>query len=115
MVEKTLAGEVELKPGEGRVTVELGVGTSAVIGRGGSNIADLEKKHGVKLNVQNTTCNIVGKKEKLPAAKAAIEAIVTPLIQKAAEEAKIRAQAEALAANGDNAWGMPEDDELAGW
>ena len=115
LVEKTLSGEVELKPGEGRITVELGVGTSAVIGRGGSNIAELEKKYGVKLNVQTTVCSIVGKKEKLPAAKAAIEEIVKPLIQKAVEEAKIREQAEAMATSGNNAWGMPEDDELAGW
>lgn len=115
LVEKTLSGEVELKPGEGRMTVELGVGASAVIGRGGSNIAELEKKYGVKLNVQNAVCSIVGKKEKLSDAKAAIEEIVKPLIQKAAEEAKIREQAEAMAASGNNAWGMPENDELAGW
>eukprot|EP00977_Amphora_coffeiformis_P013789 scaffold3701_cov149-Amphora_coffeaeformis.AAC.4 len=115
MVEKTLSGEVELKPGEGLVEVNLGVGAPAVIGRGGSNIADLEKKYGVKLNVQNAVCKIIGKKEKLPAAQTAIEAIVTPLIQKAAEEEKIRKQAEALAVNGDTAWSMPQDDELAGW
>ena len=115
MVEKTLSGEVELKPGEGLVEVNLGVGAPAVIGRGGSNIADLEKKYGVKLNVQNALCKIVGKKEKLPAAQAAIEAIVAPLIQKAAEEEKIRKQSEALAVNGDTTWSMPQDDELAGW
>ena len=115
LVEKSLRGEIELKPGEGRVTVELGVGAPAVIGRGGSTIAELEKKHGVKLNVQDAVCTIVGKKEKLAAAQTAIEGIVKPLIKKAEEEAKIRAQAEALAASGDKTWGLPEDDELAGW
>ena len=115
MIEKTLSGDVELKPGEGLVQVDLGVGAPAVIGRGGSNIAELEKKHGVKLNVQNGVCKIVGKKETLAAAKADIEAIVTPLIQKAAEEEKIRKQSEALAVDGDTAWSMPQDDELAGW
>ena len=115
LIQKSLNGEVELKPGEERVTVDLGVGAPAVIGKGGSNIAELEKKHHVKLNVQNAVCHIVGKKEKLPDAKAAIEAIVAPLIKNAAEDAQIREKSEAMTGNGDNAWSLPQDDALAGW
>merc|ERR1712048_871808 len=77
MIQKSLNGEIELKAGEVQEFVELSVGTSAVIGRGGSNILELEKTHGVKINVQNTlgTCSIVGKKTAVVGAKAAIEAI----------------------------------------
>ena len=114
MIQKSLSGEVELKPGEVQVSVELGVGTPAVIGRGGSKIKELEKTHGVKLNVQNASnvCSIVGKKDAVEGAKTAIEAIVKPLIEKAIEEAEIQEQSEMMAVSGENGWGAAEE---TGW
>eukprot|EP00568_Trieres_chinensis_P008856 CAMPEP_0183307444 /NCGR_PEP_ID=MMETSP0160_2-20130417/17330_1 /TAXON_ID=2839 ORGANISM="Odontella Sinensis, Strain Grunow 1884" /NCGR_SAMPLE_ID=MMETSP0160_2 /ASSEMBLY_ACC=CAM_ASM_000250 /LENGTH=606 /DNA_ID=CAMNT_0025471029 /DNA_START=204 /DNA_END=2024 /DNA_ORIENTATION=- len=102
---KSMTGEVELKAGEVRETMDLGVGTPAVIGRGGSRVTELEKTHGVKILVDSGSggCNIVGKRAAVDKAKSAIEAIIKPLI----EEAKIREEADRLATQADsslNAW-----------
>lgn len=115
MIQKSLSGEIELKPGEVQESVELGVGTSAVIGRGGSKISELEKTHGVKINVQNTsgTCSIVGKKAAVEGAKTAIEAIVQPLIEKDIAEAKVREQSDQLGVGG-GGWDAMDETET-GW
>ena len=63
MLQRAIDGEVELQPGEVAEEIELGSATAAVIGRGGSNVAELEKKHGVKLNVRSEfqKARVVGK------------------------------------------------------
>jgi len=113
MIQKSLNGEIELKAGEVQEFVELSVGTSAVIGRGGSNISELEKTHGVKINVKSTlgTCSIVGKKAAVEGAKAAIESIIQPMIARAIAEAKVREQSDELG-NGGGGWDAIEE---TGW
>jgi rRNA processing protein Krr1/Pno1 len=117
LVLKSLSGEVVLKPGEVLSSVELGVGTPAVIGRGGSKIAELERTHTVKINVQGATggCTIVGKKDAVAAAKEEIEGIVKPLIEKAVAEASIREQAEEMVTNGDDTWGAVSETGAGAW
>jgi len=105
LCQKAVSGEVELGPGEVLDRVELGAGTPAVIGRGGSRVAELEKTHGVKILVESSSggCNIVGKRAAVDKAKAAVLAVAKPLI----EEAKIREEADRLATQSDsnlNAW-----------
>lgn len=63
MLQRAIDGDVEIKPGEVAEEVELGNATAAVIGRGGSNVADLENRHGVKVNVRSELqkARVVGK------------------------------------------------------
>jgi len=107
-------GETELKPGEILQVLDLGPGAPAVIGRGGSKIAELERSHGVKIKVNSGTsqCRIVGQTKNAMAAKAEIESIIQPKL----EEMKIAKLAEQAAQEGTSEWsGIPVDDELDGW
>jgi len=118
MVQKAMAGEVvELKPGEVVEKLDLGVGVSAVIGRGGSKLQELEATHKVKVNIGRGTsqCTLVGQPAGVEKCQAEILSIVTPLIEKAEAEAKIAQQAAQLAQNGgDGAW-AGVDESLEGW
>lgn len=114
MLQRAIDGEVELGPGEVAEEIELGSATAAVIGRGGSNVADLEKRHGVKVNVRSElrVARIVGKPEKVAAASKDILAIAKPILD--AENAQKKAD-DALE-TGDSAWQVEaEDDEADGW
>mmetsp|Transcript_41277 Transcript_41277/g.124871 ORF Transcript_41277/g.124871 Transcript_41277/m.124871 type:complete len:616 (-) Transcript_41277:402-2249(-) len=95
MFAKSLSGDIEAGPGEVRDVIQLGVGTPAVIGRGGARVNELEKAHGVKIAVESASgrCQIVGKRSKVDAAKVAIDKIVEPLM----EEERIRKEAERMA------------------
>lgn len=114
MLQRAIDGEVELQPGEAAEEIELGSATAAVIGRGGSNIAELEKRHGVKINVRSEfqKARIVGKPDKVQAAVKDILAIAKPILD--AEEAQKKAD-DALQ-TGESAWqvvGVADDAD--GW
>ncbi|KAL7546161.1 hypothetical protein ACHAWF_009503 [Thalassiosira exigua] len=114
MLQRAIDGEVELQPGEVAEEIELGSGTAAVIGRGGSNVAELEKRHGVKINVRSELqkARVVGKPEKVAAAVKDIEAIVKPILEADAAQKK----ADEALESGDSAWAVnPEDDDAEGW
>jgi len=121
LFDKSVDGEVELKPGEVQDSMELGVGTPAVIGRKGAKIMELERTFAVKIRVKSDSesCTIIGKKAHVDSAKTAIGAIIAPLI----EAAKIQAEADKLAETGNSAWhGVPSNgngwvqpEEETGW
>ena len=114
MLQRAIDGEVELKPGEVAEEVELGSATAAVIGRGGSNVAELEKTHGVKINVRSELqkARIVGKAENVAAASEAIQAIAKPILDAEAAQKK----ADEQKASGESAWQVEEgDDDADGW
>lgn len=102
LVVKAMSNEIELKPGQVMETIALGSAVSAVIGRGGSKIKELESTCQVELNVNSETneCRIVGKEANVSKAKEAVEAIIQPIL--AAEEAE--RQATIAAESGDSAW-----------
>lgn len=114
MLQRAIDGEVELKPGEVAEEVELGSATAAVIGRGGSNVAELEKTHGVKINVRSELqkARIVGRAENVAAASKAIQAIAKPILDAEAAQKK----ADEQQASGESAWQVDEgDDDADGW
>jgi len=116
LIQRAVDGEVELGPGEVAEEIELGSATAAVIGRGGSNVADLEKRHGVKINVKSDAqvARIVGKPEKVSAASKDILAIAKPII----DAEKAQAKAEEALQTGESAWqveAVVDDDEADGW
>jgi len=114
MLQRAIDGDVEVKPGEVAEEVELGNATAAVIGRGGSNVADLENRHGVKVNVRSELqkARVVGKADKVAAAVKEINAITKPILD--AETAQKKAD-EAVQ-SGESAWQAEEDaDEAEGW
>jgi len=114
MLQRAIDGEVELQPGEVAEEIELGSATAAVIGRGGSNIAELEKRHGVKINVRSEfqKARVVGKLDKVQAAVKDITAIAKPILD--AEKAQKKAD-EALQ-TGESAWQVVgEADDADGW
>jgi len=114
MLQRAIDGEVELKPGEVAEEVELGSATAAVIGRGGSNVAELEKTHGVKINVRSELqkARIVGRAENVAAASKAIQAIAKPILDAEAAQK----EADEKQASGDSAWQVDEgDDDADGW
>jgi len=114
MLQRAIDGEVELKPGEVAEEVELGSATAAVIGRGGSNVAELEKTHGVKINVRSELqkARIVGRAENVAAASKAIQAIAKPILDAEAAQKK----ADEQQASGESAWQVNEgDDDADGW
>jgi rRNA processing protein Krr1/Pno1 len=102
MLQRAIDGEVELRPGEVAEEIELGSATAAVIGRGGSNVVELEKKHGVKVNVRSEfqKARVVGKPERVEAAVKEIAAIVKPIL--AAKNAQKKADDELK--TGESAW-----------
>ena len=114
MLQRAIDGEVELQPGEVAEEIELGSATAAVIGRGGSNIADMEKRHGVKINVRSEfqKARVVGKPEKVQAAVKDITAIAKPILD--AEKAQKKAD-DALQ-TGESAWQVVGGaDDADGW
>lgn len=114
MLQRAIDGEVELKPGEVAEEVELGSATAAVIGRGGSNVAELEKTHGVKINVRSELqkARIVGRAENVAAASKAVQAIAKPILDAEAAQKK----ADEQQASGESAWQVDEgDDDADGW
>lgn len=113
MLQRAIDGEVELKPGEVAEEIELGVATAAVIGRGGSNVVELEKKHGVKVNVRSEfqKARVVGKPDKVEAAVKEIQAIVKPIL--AAKNAQKKADDELK--TGESAWVADSVDDTDGW
>jgi rRNA processing protein Krr1/Pno1 len=112
-LQRAIDGEIELAPGEVAEEIELGSATAAVIGRGGSNVTDMEKRHGVKINVRSDeqVARVVGKPEKVAAASKDILAIAKPILD--AEKAQKKAD-EAIA-TGDSAWQVTDDDDADGW
>jgi len=116
MLQRAIDGEVELKPGEVAEEIELGSATAAVIGRGGSNVAALEKEHGVKINVRSELqkARVVGAPDKVAAAAKAITAIAKPILD--AESAQKKAD-EAVE-SGESAWQVEAEadtDDADGW
>lgn len=114
MLQRAIDGEVELQPGEVAEEIELGSATAAVIGRGGSNITDMEKRHGVKINVRSEfqKARVVGKPEKVQAAAKDITAIAKPILD--AEKAQKKAD-DALQ-TGESAWQVVGGaDDADGW
>lgn len=114
MLQRAIDGEVELKPGEVAEEIELGSATAAVIGRGGSNVAELEKTHGVKINVRSELqkARIVGRAENVAAASKAIQAIAKPILDAEAAQKK----ADEQKASGESAWQVEEGaDDADGW
>ncbi len=114
MLQRAIDGEVELQPGEVAEEIELGSATAAVIGRGGSNIADMEKRNGVKINVRSEfqKARVVGKPEKVKAAVKDITAIAKPILD--AEKAQKKAD-DALQ-TGESAWQVVGGaDDADGW
>ena len=114
MLQRAIDGEVELKPGEVAEEVELGSATAAVIGRGGSNVAELERTHGVKINVRSELqkARIVGRAENVAAASKAIQAIAKPILGAEAAQEKANEQQ----ASGESAWQVEEEtDDTDGW
>merc|ERR1719203_1606004 len=102
MLQRAIDGEVELQPGEVAEEVELGAATAAVIGRGGSNVAELEKRHGVKINVRSELqkARVVGKPAKVADAVKDIMVTAQPILD--AEEAQKKADEEQE--SGESAW-----------
>jgi len=114
MLQRAIDGEVELQPGEVAEEVELGSATAAIIGRGGSNVAELEKRHGVKINVRSEfqKARVVGKPDKVAGAVKAIMATAQPILD--AEEAQRKADEEQQ--NGKSAWQVDAGfDDADGW
>lgn len=87
MVEKILSGEIELKEGEVKDTLELGQAVSAIIGKGGDKVRELQATHGVKIDITRGTgtCNIIGAEAKVKEARAAIDEIALPILEKQAK------------------------------
>lgn len=102
-IQRAMDREIELKPGEVLESLILGGATSAVIGRGGQKVKELEKTFSVTINVasENGACQIAGKPDKVKSAKMAIEKIIDPIL-KAEEAQKL---ADRAAENGDDTWG----------
>lgn len=115
MLQRAIDGEVEVGPGEIADDLYLGPATAAIIGRGGSNVADLEKRHGVKINVQSKlrSAKIVGKPEKVAAAIEEMLKVATPLLEAEAAQKK----ADEAVESGESAWQQVEDhvDDADGW
>lgn len=114
MLQRAIDGEVELQPGDVAEEVDLGAATAAVIGRGGSNVTALEKKHVVKINVRSELqkARVVGKPDNVEAAVKDITAIAQPILD--AEKAQKKAD-EALE-SGESAWQVDTgDDDADGW
>ncbi|EJK71355.1 hypothetical protein THAOC_07218, partial [Thalassiosira oceanica] len=114
MLQRAIDGEVELKPGEVAEELELGSATAAIIGRGGSNVADLEKRHGVKVNVRSELqkARVVGKPDRVAKAVEEIAKVVKPILE--AEQAQ--REANLVMESGESAWQVsPEDDDADGW
>ncbi|KAG7348009.1 KH domain containing protein [Nitzschia inconspicua] len=113
LINKAMAREVELKPGEVVETLSLGgAATPAVIGKGGAKIKELEAAHKVSLNVNGDVCKMIGKEANIKAVKEAIHAIIDPILAVEAAEKEATKAAE----SGDSAWQAfdvpPEED---GW
>ena len=114
MLQRAIDGEVELQPGEVAEEIELGSATAAVIGRGGSNIAELEKRHGVKINVRSEfqKARVVGKPEKVQSAVKDITAIAKPIL----DAEKAQKKAEDALQTGESAWQVVGGaDDADGW
>ena len=116
MLQRAIDGDVEVKAGEVAEEIELGNATAAVIGRGGSNVAELEKRHGVKINVRSELqkARVVGKPSMVEAAVKDINTIVKPIL--AAESAQKKADEEVQ--TGESAWqadDTADDDDAEGW
>jgi len=115
MLQRAIDGEVELQAGEVAEEIELGSATAAIIGRGGSNVAELEKRHSVKINVRSELrkARVVGKPDNVAAAAKDIVAIAKPILE--AEEAQ--KEADKAVESGVSAWQVDpgEDDAADGW
>lgn len=114
MLQHAIDGEVELQPGEVAEEIELGSATAAVIGRRGSNVAELEKRHGVKINVRSELqkARVVGKPDAVAAAVKDITAIAKPIMDAEAAQKK----ADEAQESGESAWQVDvEDDDADGW
>lgn len=115
MLQRAIDGDVELKPGEVAEEIALGLATAAVIGRGGSNVALLEKKHGVKVNVRSELqkARVVGKPNNVAEAVKEIDAIVKPIMKRAEDQKKVDDAVKA----GDSEWQIKSQqaDDAEGW
>jgi rRNA processing protein Krr1/Pno1 len=113
-LQRAIDGEIELAPGEVAEEIALGSATAAVIGRGGSNVTDMEKRHGVKINVRSDeqAARVVGKPEKVAKATKDIMAIVKPIL----DAEKAQKEANQAMATGDSAWQVDVvEDDADGW
>jgi len=113
LIDKAIAREVDLKPGEVAETVQLAAGAPAVIGKGGSKIKELERTHTVQLNINGDTgvCQIVGKTKNVESARKEIEGIVKPIVAALEAEKKAAAAAE----SGDSGWKCDPVSDADGW
>merc|ERR1712194_140842 len=81
---------------------------------GGSNVAELEKRHSVKINVRSEfqKARVVGKPEKVAEAVKDITAIAKPIL----EAEKLQKKADEEQESGESAWQVdPGDDDADGW
>jgi polyribonucleotide nucleotidyltransferase len=93
MIEKALSGEVDVPEGHVKETMDLGVAVSAIIGKGGEKVRELEATHGVKIDIvrNSGTCHVIGESAKVTVARAAIDEIVQPIIEKNQKAASLMA------------------------
>jgi len=88
-----------------------------VIGRGGSNIKQLEKTHSVKVRISNQTCLMIGTAQAVARCKAEVNETIQPFL----EEERIAQEAERLAVEqeataGGGPWSASLQDDIAdGW
>jgi len=105
LVEAALSGEVVLEPGQVKETLDLGSAVSAIIGKGGEKVRELQETHKVKIDIVrgSGTCHVIGDPDKVAEARQVIEEIVQPIIEK---NQKAAALLQESAAAGD--WGSSE-------
>lgn len=75
-IEAILACPVEVKPGQTKLHVDLGIYVSSVIGRGGQKVREIEESSGAIVKVLGTECIIVGVKKNVENAKHMIDEIL---------------------------------------
>eukprot|EP00592_Proboscia_alata_P002586 CAMPEP_0194377898 /NCGR_PEP_ID=MMETSP0174-20130528/32934_1 /TAXON_ID=216777 /ORGANISM="Proboscia alata, Strain PI-D3" /LENGTH=616 /DNA_ID=CAMNT_0039159551 /DNA_START=143 /DNA_END=1993 /DNA_ORIENTATION=+ len=116
LVEKAIRGETEVKAGEVKESIDFGSSTAAIIpaiiGKKGQTVRELEGAHGVRIEVgkETLTCNIVGKKDAVNKARAAIEKIAKPILEKEKQMAAVLEKGKETA----HLWQELEE-EATGW
>lgn len=119
MVQQAMEDGCLIEEGEIRDAVSIPKKAGpAVIGRGGSNISQMEKTHNVKLRMSGQTCIIIGQASSVARCKTELVQTVEPFL----EEERIQREAERLASEqeaasaGASAWNASIHDDVAdGW
>jgi rRNA processing protein Krr1/Pno1 len=119
MVQQAMEDGCLLEEGDVRDTIAIPKKAGpSVIGKGGSNIKQLETNHQVKVRVGAQTCTIIGKPAAVALCKAELGQTIEPFI----EEERIDQEAERLASEQEDAsavagaWNASiHDDDADGW